>query len=235
MIQFDWYSFDGLKPQTRGSLLRVLSPAIGGLCWKSRLIFSFWTSLLGTNISPTSWALLSDSQILLFPRWDRWNSVEGNKREITPKSSIWIGFSIIFTIHFGVPLVFGNHPNGELKNPKHPTLPPKKTALKLIRLRFHISTRLRPRVLGVKSGDPWRNVSPETGPQENLDLIPWEINLSILIFKGLPWLLRVYRELNYPGVRLINVRNVLYVSVFLRTKLKSKYYWWVGSINRILF
>ena len=27
------------------------------------------------------------------------------------------------------------------------------------------------------------------------------------------------------GVRLINVRNVLYFSVFLRTKLKSKYYW----------
>ena len=27
------------------------------------------------------------------------------------------------------------------------------------------------------------------------------------------------------GVRLINVRNVLYGSVFLRTKLKSKYYW----------
>ena len=85
MIQFDWYSFDGLKPPTRGSLLRVLSPAIGGL-------------LLGTNISPTSWALLSDSQILLFPRWDRWNSVEGNnRREIcTP--------------------IFWKHPNGEFKS-----------------------------------------------------------------------------------------------------------------------
>ena len=26
----------------------------------------------------------------------------------TPKSSILIGFSIIFTIHFGVPTMFGN-------------------------------------------------------------------------------------------------------------------------------
>ena len=31
-----------------------------------------------------------------------------SKNRGTPKSSILIGFSIIFTIHFGVPLIFGN-------------------------------------------------------------------------------------------------------------------------------
>ena len=141
MIQFDWYSFDGLKPPTRGSLLRVLSPAIGGLCLKSRLIFSFWTSLLGTNISPTSWALLSDSQILLF---------RGGIGE-TPWRVIEEKF---------VPLFFGNHPNGDLKNPKHPP-PQKKAALKLIRLRNpHISDL---ETWGVKSGDPWSFCQPWNG------------------------------------------------------------------------
>ena len=32
------------------------------------------------------------------------NSMDGSENSGTPKSSILIGFSIIFTIHFGVPL-----------------------------------------------------------------------------------------------------------------------------------
>ena len=60
-----------------------------------------WTlPFLGTNISPfPSWHFFQE-MICGLPRWDMGVS----KNNGTPKSSILIGFSIIFTIHFGVPL-----------------------------------------------------------------------------------------------------------------------------------
>ena len=45
-----------------------------------------------------------------------------SKNSGTPKSRILIGFSIIFTIHFGVPLLLGNTHMGNRMGSQQPTL-----------------------------------------------------------------------------------------------------------------
>ena len=75
------------------------------------LLLLFSGRVLSTKRSIISHPFLAPAWVDDFPKLPVWWDMDVSKNNGTPKSSILIGFSIIFTIHFGgFPPIFGSTP-----------------------------------------------------------------------------------------------------------------------------